>query len=195
MRQVLLDTAKRAYDLQLMAATSGNLSLRTQNGMLITPSGRAYETMSEDDLVEINFDGNPIIATAYAPSSEWRMHAEIYRNLPDVNAIVHTHSPFATAFAVCHKPIANVLIEIELFLGGEIGVAAYAPQGTQAVGTEAVKKLRERRACLLANHGAVAIGTNMTEALNNAIYLEDAAKIYYYALNIGTPVMLTSKEK
>ena len=187
LKQQVCSAAKTAYRSALMAATSGNLSVlyREKNYIVITPSGYDYELMQPQDIVVIDLDGNTIEG-ALPPSSEWRMHSEIYRALPHVGAIVHTHSPYATAFAVLRQEIPVVLVEMA-FLKGSIECSAIAAQGSKEVGTNAVPILRTKNACLMANHGAVAVGETLDSAYTNAVYTEDAAKIYHLALSVGKP--------
>jgi len=187
LKKQVCETSKTAYRNQLMAATSGNLSVlyREKNYIVITPSGYDYELMQPEDIVVIDLDGNTIEGNR-APSSEWRMHAEMYKDLPHVGAVVHTHSPYATAFAVLRQEIPVVLVEMA-FLKGSVEVSKIAAQGSTEVGTHAVPILRNKNACLMANHGAVAVGDTLASAYTNAVYTEDAAKIYHLALTVGKP--------
>lgn len=191
LKKQLVDTAKKAYREKLMAGTSGNMSIfcQEQGLMIITPSSYDYEIMEIKDVVVIDLDGN-VVEGIHKPSSEWRMHAEIYRQLPSVKAIVHTHSPYATSFAVVHQEIPVILIEMIPFLKGSVEVSPYAAQGSAEVGMNAVPILSRKNACLMANHGAVAVGTSLGEAYINSVYLEDAAKIYHMARSVGTPVVI-----
>ena len=142
------------------------------------------------DIVRCDLDGN-IIEGELQPSSEWRMHAAVYRAYPEHKAIFHTHSPYATAFAVVHKPIPSVLIETRIFLGGDVACAEYATPGTFAVGENAVPCLKDGRGgCLLNNHGVLAVGRDLNEARTRAQYIEDSARIYHYALQVGEPFVL-----
>lgn len=193
-KEVLL-AAKRAYADHLMAGTSGNMSMVVPEERLIviTPSSYDYSIMEEKDIVVIDFEGN-IKEGHLNPSSEWRMHAAIYENLTHVKAIVHTHSPYATSFAVLRKEIPVVLIEMVPFLKGSLEVSDYAKQGSAEVGSNAVPILKRKNACLMANHGVVAVGETMDRAYTNSIYVEDTAKIYHMALTVGTPVVLKEEE-
>ncbi|MBS5064912.1 MAG: class II aldolase/adducin family protein [Hungatella hathewayi] len=186
-RKELLKMTQQSYREALFAGTSGNLSYydRETERMLITPGSTPYETMTEDDLVCMTLDGE-ILEGSRKPSSEWRMHAEIYRQKPEVRAVIHTHSPYATAFAVNNQEIPVILIEMVPFLGGNVEVAEFALPGTVEVGIEAAKKLKDRYACLMANHGVLAVGESLEQAHTRAIYTEDAAKIYCLALSNGS---------
>ncbi len=185
----LVRTAQAACQAGLMAATSGNLSIwcAEQNCMAITPSGMNYTVMQPSDIVLMQLDGS-VIDGAHRPSSEWRMHAEIYAHMPKTRAIVHTHSPNATAFAVLRREIPCVLVEMLPFLGGSIEVADYAPQGSAAVGTNCLPILSRKPACLLASHGVVTVGETLHQAYTNAIYAEDAANIVRLAMSTGQPI-------
>lgn len=189
LREEIVTTAQRAYHEGFMAATSGNFSCLDETGqyMAITPSGMPYSMMTPEDIVILDLHGN-IIKGQHKPSSEWKMHVEIYRHLPQYRAIVHTHSPNATAYAVLRKEIPCVLVEMLLFLGGSIEVATYAPQGSTAVGTNCLSILCRKPACLLANHGVVTAGKTLKEAYTNSIYVEDAAKIVRLAMSTGCPI-------
>ncbi len=155
--------------------------------MAITPSGMDYSVMTPEDIVVMQLDGT-VVHGAHKPSSEWKMHAELYRALPDIRAAVHTHSPNATAYAVLRKEIPCVLVEMQLFLKGSIEVADYAPQGSAAVGTNCLPILRRKPACLLANHGVVTTGATLDEAYTNSVYVEDSAKIVRLAMSTGCEI-------
>lgn len=190
-RKILVEYGKKLLDKKLVAGTSGNLSLRGEsNEIYITPSGMDYLEITEDDIVKINFDGE-ILDGDKKPSSEWMMHVEIYKNYPSYNAIVHTHSTIATAFAVSRKKIPLILIEMKPFLGGEIEVAPFEPSGSLELAKSTIPYLKKSNSCLLANHGVVSCGKEMESAFLSAEYVEDAAKIYYYSLNIGEPKIIS----
>lgn len=182
----LVQTAQRAYREKMFAATSGNLSVfdRESGKIYITPGSFPYEEMTPEDIMAIDLNGN-ILEGKHSPSSEWRMHAAIYRADKRVNAIVHTHSPYATAFAINHMRIPAVLYEMVFFLGGDIPVAEGAIPGTPEVGENCVPVLKERNGCLMANHGALAVGDTLDRAYTRAVYIEDAAKAYSIALTHG----------
>lgn len=182
----ILETAKRMYSEALVAGTSGNLSsYDPESGLvIITPSSIDYCEMDIDDITVINFDGQ-IIEGKHKPSSEWRMHVEIYRQRKDICAVVHTHSPYATSFAVTREKVPLILIEMLPFLGGDIPVAEFALPGSVELGQEALKVMSKRNACLLSNHGVVAVGKTINQAYLRAVYTEDASKIYHYARTVG----------
>ncbi len=183
--------AKKAYAEKLMAGTSGNVAkfVPEDGVMAVTPSSLDYGMMTDDDIVVIDLDGNPVEGDR-RPTSEWRMHAEIFKARKDLTCSVHTHSPRATAFAVVHKPIPVILLEMMPFIGGDIPLAKFALMGTQEVGDAVVDALVRRNACLMENHGVVAVGTNLEQAYVRAVYVEDAAKIYHFALQVGDPQLV-----
>lgn len=192
-KKLLLQVTKQAYADKMFAATSGNLSIfdRENGHMYITPGSYPYEIMTVDDVMVIDLDGN-IIDGPHKPSSEWRMHAAVYRAKPDVNAVVHTHSPFATAFAINNMEIPPILYELIYFLGGNIRVAEGAIPGTPEVGENCVKVMDNRNGCLMGNHGALAVGADLPTAYTRAVYIEDAAKAYSIALGHGPVKVLES---
>lgn len=187
-KQLVLETTKRAYALGLFAGTSGNLSIydAEKDEIYITPSSTPYETMQVEDIVTIDCEGH-VLEGALQPSSEWRLHTAIYKARPDAKAVVHTHSPYATAYATMDKPIPMILVEMLPFIGDTVKVARFALPGDPAVGTEAVRALEGRKGCLLQNHGVVAIGEDLPAAFTTAVYIEDAAKICYLADTAGKP--------
>ncbi|NBH33876.1 class II aldolase/adducin family protein [Clostridiaceae bacterium] len=196
LKRSVLETAKKAYREKLMAGTSGNMSMyyREKGWMVITPSSYDYEIMEEKDIVVTDLEGQ-VVEGCHMPSSEWRMHAEIYKHLPHVKAVVHTHSPYATSFAVNHQEIPVVLIEMIPFLKGKLEVSPYAAQGSAQVGLNAVPILERKNACLMANHGVVAVGETMEAAYVNSVYVEDTARIYHMALQSGNPIVIPGYEE
>ena len=191
LRQEIVDRSLQAFHEGLFSGTSGNMScfLREEGLMLITPTSVRYDVMRAEDIVAMRLDGT-VAEGGLKPSSEWRMHAAVYSHCPDVSAVFHTHSPYATAFAVNHQTIPSVLIEALVFLGGDIRCAPYATPGTEEVGLNAVPALDGRKGCTLANHGVLAVGDDLAQAYLNAEYIEDVAKVYAIAKSIGTPVEL-----
>jgi L-fuculose-phosphate aldolase len=162
---------------------SGNVSVRSGDGCLITPAGTAYRELQAADLVALSL-GDALPADALRPSSEWRMHAAIYRARPEVQAIVHTHSPHATALACAGRGIPAFHYMIAL-AGGDIRCMPYATFGTAELAQSAVRGLEGRRACLLANHGVMAVGSNLARAHAVAIEVENLAREYLLLLGAG----------
>ncbi|MGY0374838.1 class II aldolase/adducin family protein [Clostridium sp. JNZ J1-5] len=195
LKQELLETAKASYKLGLVAGTSGNVSAYDSEAdvMVITPSSIPYDTMTLEDLVVLKLDGS-IIEGYNQPSSEWKMHAKVYIERKDIKCVLHTHSPYATGFAVCQEKIPVILIEMVPFIGGDVPVAKFGMPGTENIGIEALKVLEDRKACLLSNHGTLAIGETINKALMASIYLEDAAKIYHIAKTGGDVKVISEEE-
>ena len=191
LRQEIVERSLQAFREGLFSGTSGNMScfLRDEGLMLITPTSVRYDVMRAEDIVALRLDGT-VAEGKLKPSSEWRMHAAVYEACPEVNAVFHTHSPYATAFAVNRRTIPAVLIEALVFLGGDIRCADYATPGTKEVGLNAIPALEGRKGCTLANHGVLAVGDDLAQAYLNAEYIEDVARIYTLARSVGTPVEL-----
>lgn len=190
LKQEIVDKSLQAFRAGLFAGTSGNMStyIPEEEIMLITPTSVRYETMKAEQIVEMRLDGT--VLSSGKPSSEWHLHAEMYKAHANIRAVFHTHSPYGTAFAVNHMAIPATLIEAYFFLGGEVPCAKYATPGTPEVGIYAAETIGDKGGVLLANHGVVAVGKDLAEAYLRAEYIEDAAKIYTYAKQIGTPVEL-----
>ena len=186
LKEQILETSIYSYNQGLFAGTSGNLSAFDKESKLvvITPTSIRYDKMKADDIVVIDLEGK-LVDGKHEPSSEWQMHCEIYKSRNDVFSVFHTHSPYATAFAVNRRPIPLILIEMVPFLGGEVPVAKFALPGTKEMGIEALKVLDRKFGCLLSNHGVLTIGKTVDESHIRAEYVEDAAKIFHYALNGG----------
>lgn len=185
-----LIAAARALDAAgFMPNKSGNLSRRTARGFVITPSGLPYAGLTADDLVEVALDGTTV-AGQRRPSSEWRLHADIYAARGDAQAIVHTHSPHATALSCARRPIPALHYMVAMAGGTDIACAAYATFGTAGLAAAAVAALAGRRACLLANHGVVALGATLAGADALAREVENLARQYLLLLAAGLPPVL-----
>lgn len=192
MRESLLNNFKKLAELGLNKGTSGNASVRTDKGFLVTPSGMAIEQLSATNMVEVNMAGQAI--SAGKPSSEWRFHRDIYQARPEVNAIVHTHSMFATSLSCLRQDIPPFHYMIAVAGGKDIRCAEYALFGTQALSDAAIGALQDRKACLLANHGMIAIGKTLDQALSVAMEVETLCEQYWRALHIGQPKILSDQE-
>ena len=179
----------------LVSWTSGNVSARDpETGyIVIKPSGISYNTMQPEDMVVVNLEGNLIEGTL-KPSSDTLSHLVVYRQREDVNGIVHTHSNYATAFAVIGKSIPAFMTVIAEKFGGSVPVGAFAAVGGEAIGNEIVRSIGSSSAILMKNHGVFTIGDSPVSALASAIIIEDVAKTYWLALQVGTPTILSEKE-
>jgi len=177
----------------LLTGTSGNVSCRTARGFLITPTGIPSEEMAAAQLVEVSLDGQargPLL-----PSSEWRLHRDVYRQRPEAGAVVHTHSPFATALACLRRPVPSFHYMIAKTGGPQLRCARYATYGTEALSTNALAALAGgRRACLMANHGLVALGADLAAARFLAEEVEGLCAQYTIARSLGRPVLLPARE-
>jgi len=195
MKERVLENTLMAYDEGLFAGTSGNLSLcdEAKEILAITPSSFRYEKMTLDDIMVISMADGSTVEGRHKPSSEWKMHTAIIKGRQDIFGVVHTHSPYATSFAVTCMPIPLILIEMLAYIGGDIPVSDFALPGSAELGTKVVECLVRRNACLMRNHGAVAVGGTVEQAHLRAIYVEDAAKIYSLALGAG-PIKLIPDE-
>ncbi|GJE76987.1 MULTISPECIES: class II aldolase/adducin family protein [Methylorubrum] len=191
-RQAIVEAMRSLLSLGLSQGTSGNVSVRWGDGLLVTPSGIPAEQLSPDDLVEMDMDGH--YDHPLAPSSEWRFHRDILAARPEIGAVVHAHPPYATAFAICGREIPAVHYMIAMAGGPNIRCAPYAPYGTQALSEHALRALDRRSACLLANHGMIATGPNLAKALWLAVEVEALCRQYALALQVGTPVVLPDAE-
>lgn len=194
-REELLDAVLRLDAAGLNVNASGNLSVRTGRRLLVTPSGIAPDAMTVDDLVALEDDGAPVEPTGRTPTSEWRLHVEVYRRRPDVAAIVHTHAPEATAASTTGKPIPAVHYVVARFGGPELACAPYATYGTADLAAAVADTLgADRSACLLANHGAISIASELATAVALTLDLEWFCGVYRRALTFGVPTVLGSDE-
>jgi L-fuculose-phosphate aldolase len=193
LRQALVDVGREINASGLSFGSSGNASVRINvDECLITPTGMSYGAMTPDDIVTLSFDNRYF--GRYRPSSEWRFHRDIYLAREDVAAIVHTHSPFATALACCGECIPAFHYMVAVAGGADIRCAPYATFGTDELSDHAVKALEGRYACLLANHGQIALGQTLEGALKLAGEVETLAAQYWRACQGGLPQILDSHE-
>ena len=192
-RQQIIESVRSFTDQGLGVGTSGNISARSARGFFITPTGVPYAELEPELLVEMDLSGD-VIGGRLKPSSEWRFHMDIYNARPEAGAIVHVHSPFATAIACCRKEIPAFHYVIAIAGGDSIRCADYATFGTAELSEHAVEALKDRKACLLANHGQIAFDKDVPAAFKMALEVEELAKQYYYSLQIGEPVILDEKE-
>ncbi len=192
-RQAIVDTLRLMSARGLNTGTAGNASLRTRNGMLITPTGVAADTLHRDDIVHLTLDGTGDPGQL-KPSSEWLMHAAVYRQKTDAGAIVHCHSPYATMIACTRRPIPAMHYMVAAAGADHIPLADYARFGSEALSRNTVRALTRTRACLLANHGQIATGATLADALSLAELVEEQAKIYWGTLAVGGPVLLDESQ-
>jgi L-fuculose-phosphate aldolase len=191
-RQSIIDACLRMNALGINQGTSGNISLRHEDGMLITPTSVPYETMRPEQIVYMGLDG--AFDPAQRPSSEWRFHLDILRARPEVDAVVHAHPPYSTILAIMGLEIPPVHYMIACAGGDTIRCAPYATFGTQELSERAVTALEGRLACLLEHHGMIAIGPSLSKAMWLAVEVETLARQYHGCLQIGTPRLLSREE-
>ena len=192
LRQQVIDTALKMNALGINQGKSGNVSVRSNEGFLITPTGLPYEHTTPEDIVFMRPDGS--CDGARLPSSEWRFHRDIYARRPEANAIVHTHSLHATTLACLGRGIPAFHYMVAVAGGRDIRCAPYATFGTQHLSDHALAALQDRKACLLAQHGMIATGATLEQALALAVEVETLAHIYVQALQIGEPAILSDDE-
>ena len=196
LRRQLIETACRMAPANLNRGSAGNLSVRTRenglDGYLITPSGMDYEVLVPEDIVFMRLDGTP--DGRRKPSSEWRFHHDIYAARPDAGAILHAHSPFATSLACLRRDIPPFHYMIARFGGDTIRCADYATFGSQALSDNALVALRDRCACLLANHGLLVFGKTLAQLFALAVEFEALCEQYSRACQLGQPVLLDPDE-
>jgi L-fuculose-phosphate aldolase len=192
LRLDVIETCRAMNTRGVNTGKAGNVSVRVEEGYLITPSGLAYDAMVPSHICQMNMSGES--AGPLAPSSEWRFHHDIYAVRADVQAIVHTHSTNAAALSTHGRGIPAFHYMVAVAGGRDIACAPYATFGSQALSDGAVKALRERKACLLAHHGVIATGASLHEALDLACEVEQLATMYLAALRIGEPPVLSNVE-
>ncbi len=191
-REQVLATARGMNAAGINRGSAGNVSARCECGFLITPTGLSYDEISAADIVTMTLDGG--FSGARKPSSEWRFHRDIYAARPEAGAVVHAHSPFATALACMELAIPPFHYMIARFGGAEVRCAAYATFGSQELSDQALKALAGRSACLLAHHGMLVVGRDLKQALSLAVELETLCEQYWRVLQLGEPRLLPDDE-
>jgi L-fuculose-phosphate aldolase len=191
-RQILIETACKMAARGLSAGTSGNVSVRVEHGMLITPSATPYENLTPEMIPLVKPDGT--YEGRFRPSSEWRFHLDIYLARPEAGAVVHHHAPYTTALAMARREIPACHYMIARFGGAPLRLAAYALFGTAELSTNVLAALEGRTACLMENHGGIAMGHDANAALAAATELEVLAQQYTLSLAAGGPVLLSDEE-
>ncbi|WP_407519167.1 class II aldolase/adducin family protein [Methylobacterium oryzisoli] len=180
----------------LNQGTSGNISARCGERMLLTPSATPYDRLTPEMIAALPLDGDGTVWEGpLKPSTEWRFHRDILRSRPDAHAVVHAHPTFATTLAIARRAIPACHYMVAAFGGHDVRCSGYALYGTEALSQEALAALHGRTACLLANHGIIAIGDSLEKAMWRAVELEALAKQYYYSLQLeGGPVILSREQ-
>lgn len=192
LRREIVERCRELNANGLNQGTSGNISARCDEGLLISPSGVPYDRLTPDMVVAMDMDGGwegPL-----RPSSEWRFHRDILRQRPDVGAVIHAHPPYATALAIRRLDIPALHYMVAVAGGDSIRCAPYATFGTAELSERALAALEGRSACLLANHGMITTGRNLGHAMWLAVEVETLARQYVLSLQIGGPVLLSDGE-
>ncbi|HVZ03523.1 class II aldolase/adducin family protein [Hyphomicrobium sp.] len=193
LREAVIETAREMSRSGLSPGRTGNVSCRFEDGMLITPSGKRYDETKPADIVFVSGEGN-IFDARQIPSTEWHFHLAAYHARPDRNAIVHTHSMHATVLACAHKSIPAFHYMVAAAGGKNIPCVPYATFGTAELAHHVAEGLRDRDACLMANHGQIAIGKTLQHALELAAEIEILAEQYYKVLTLGSAKLLDDRE-
>ena len=193
LRRAVIETALAMSRSGLSPNRSGNVSCRFADGMLITPSGLAYEDIGPKDIVFVTGDGT-VPGKQRKPSSEWHFHLAAYKARPDMNAVVHTHSLHAVVLACARRPIPAFTYMVAVAGGTDIPVVPYATFGTPELAEHVASGLANRTACLMAHHGAIALGATLPQALELAHEVEVLAEQYYKVLTLGAPALLPDSE-
>ncbi len=191
-RHQLIETALAMNRMGINQGTSGNISVRVDGGFLITPSALPYEECHPEDIVFMNPDGG--WEGNRKPSSEWRFHRDIYQHRSDAGAVLHAHPPWCTTLACLQRDIPPFHYMIAVAGGNDIRCAPYATFGTQRLSDYVLQALRDRNACLLANHGMLCLETDLSRTLSLAVEVENLARIYVQASAIGQPSLLSDEE-
>jgi len=192
LRAALAETARQSARRGLNPGSSGNVSVRLSEGFLVTPSGLPNDTLQAGQMVAVDMEGRS--SGNLKPSSEWRIHRDIYRARPEVHAVVHAHSPYAVSLACLRRDIPPFHYMIAAAGGKDIRCAGYATFGTQPLSDNVLAALQDRRACLMANHGLVAVGASLDAALSLAMEVEELCAQYWRASLMGEPVLLDDAE-
>jgi len=193
LRKNLCEQAQNLVKLGLNRGTSGNCSIRlNKDCFLITPSGVAVDEIEPESIVMLKMDGE--VVGGGIPSSEWRFHRDIYLERPDVGAVVHAHSPYATAFSCLGQDLPSFHYMIAAAGGSSIRCAPYELFGTQELSDVTITALVDRKACFLANHGMISIGESIDKALAIAVEVESLCEQYIYASQLGKPNILSQTQ-
>jgi L-fuculose-phosphate aldolase len=188
----VLATARAMNASGINRGSAGNVSARCDGGFMITPTGMAYDACTAADMVRVGADGTA--SGGRKPSSEWRFHRDIYAARPDAGAVVHTHSPFATALACQQQGVPAFHYMVARFGGADVRCAAYATFGSQELSDAIIAALDGRCACLMAHHGMVVFGRDCDQALALAVELETLCEQYWRVLQLGAPKLLAADE-
>lgn len=191
-KEEIIEIGKRLYSKNLTVATSGNISVKTEKGIYITASGSSLGCLKKEDIILIDKDGKEI--SQGKASSEKKLHVEIYKLRQDVNAIIHTHPVYLTSFAVCNKPLDEPIMSENILYFEDIPVAEYAMPSSAELAEKTVKYFKKRDVVMMANHGAIAVGSNLEQAFLKMETAEYYAKVCVVTKNIGGCHYLSKKQ-
>lgn len=192
LRRAVARASRATVAERLNRGSSGNVSARCDSGFLVTPSGLPSASIEPEQVVYVDLDGHAL--GALPASSEWRIHRDIYRARPEANAVVHVHSPFAVSLACLRRGLPAFNYMVAVAGGKDIRCADYATFGTQALSDHVLVALRDRQACLMANHGLVALGNDVERAVALAVEVESLCEQFWRASLLGEPVLLSDAE-
>lgn len=193
-KQILCDAIIKLNTLGLNHGATGNCSIRKEEGFLISPSGISNDSLKSEHIVLMKMDGTLVNPKKLQPSSEWLFHRDIFTSRKDVNAVVHTHSVYASALSVLGAAIPQFHYMIAVTGGKEIPCAQYAMFGTQELSDNILKSLGKQKACLMSNHGLITVGTDLKEAVDIAEEVEHLSKMYVKANMPRKPHLLSDEE-
>jgi L-fuculose-phosphate aldolase len=193
-RQLVIDYGLKMVEANLTCGTGGNLSCynRKRGLLAITPTGIEYGAMMPGDILILNLEGD-IVQGDRKPSSETGFHLSLYRERADINSVIHTHSVYATTFSCLNREIPPIHYLVG-FAGKKVPLAPYATFGTKELALNIINSIKDYNAVLLANHGLVSVGPNLTAAFNIALEIEFTARVCYQSENIGTPTLLSDEQ-
>ncbi len=190
-RKAVLDCILDLMDKGLILGLGGNASVRIEGKdcIAVTPSQRAYAELTPDEICVVDFDLNPVVDNGLQPSLESAMHISVYKKRLDINAVIHTHQPFASVFSIINEPIPSLFDEVTTHIGKSVEVIPYGLSGSPQLLDNITARVDTRAYCyILQNHGALSLGIDLPTAQHNAELLEKVAKIYYYALTTGKEI-------
>jgi L-fuculose-phosphate aldolase len=194
LRQEIIATCHRMVQAGLVTGTAGNISVRVQDGLLMTPSALPYDQMTPDRICKLSLTDAPAADASPKPTTEWAFHQAVMQARPDVTAVVHAHPPYATAIATQRRKIEAVHYMVAVFGGADVPLVDYARYGSPALAKGVAAAMLKRDGCLMANHGALAAGNGLDQALWRMQELENLARIDTYARIGGTPVLLSEAD-
>ncbi len=191
LRREIVESCREMNAKGINQGTSGNISAVFEDRMLVTPSAVPYDDLEPEMIASFPLDGGGKWDGPRRPSTEWRFHFDLLRARSDAGAVVHAHPTYCTALAIARKPIPSCHYMIAAFGGNDVRCSGYATFGTQKLSDLALEAIKDRTACLLANHGMIALGDTLAKAMWRAVELETIARQYYLTLQIGGPVLLS----